>query len=180
MATRAQIETLIAQVGLRNRAAFSELYSHTSAKLFGVCLRILKDRAAAEDALQEVFIKVWHNADRFRAGGYSPMTWLITIARNHAIDRIRAAQAASGDIEEAAELADGAPGPEAAAIAASELSAIDGCLAQLEDDRAAAVRGAYLEGDSYQTLAERHGVPVNTMRTWLRRSLMKLRDCLTQ
>ncbi|MGB8623548.1 MAG: sigma-70 family RNA polymerase sigma factor, partial [Paracoccaceae bacterium] len=103
MATRAQIETLIAQVGLRNRAAFSELYSHTSAKLFGVCLRILKDRAAAEDALQEVFIKVWHNADRFRAGGYSPMTWLITIARNHAIDRIRAAQAASGDIEEAAE-----------------------------------------------------------------------------
>lgn len=182
MDARREIENLIAQVSLRDRAAFSDLYARTSAKLFGVCLRILKDRAAAEDALQEVFIKVWHNADRFAAGRYSPMTWLITIARNHAIDRLRAAQAGvvTGGMEEAAEVHEPGPGPEADAVASSERAAIDGCLDELEADRAAAVKSAYLDGDSYQDLADRHGVPVNTMRTWLRRSLLKLRDCLTR
>ncbi len=180
MATRREIETLIAGVALRDRSAFSLLYEHTSAKLFGVCLRILKDRALAEDALQEVFIKVWHNADRFAAGGYSPMTWLITIARNHAIDRLRAAQAAMAQIDEAAEVPDARPGPEDRVIAASDRAAIDACLDELQADRAAALRGAYLDGDSYTDLAARHGVPVNTMRTWLRRSLLKLRECLTR
>jgi|TARA_Y100000815_G_C13298995_1_gene483862 RNA polymerase sigma-70 factor (ECF subfamily) len=181
MATRAEIEVLIAQVGMRDRAAFSSLYARTSAKLFGVCLRILKDRAAAEDALQEVFVKIWYNADKFIAGGYSPMTWLITIARNHAIDRLRAAQALTqGMGAEADAVPDGGPGPEALAVAASQRAAIDGCLEELEDDKADAVRGAYLEGYSYQQLADRSGVPVNTMRTWLRRSLLKLRDCLTR
>ncbi len=180
MATRSEIETLIAEVALRDRSAFSLLYAHTSAKLFGVCLRILKDRAAAEDALQEVFIKVWHNADRFAAGGYSPMTWLITIARNHAIDRLRAGQAAMAGMDEAAQIQDAGPGPEDMAIAASDRTAIDTCLQELEVERAAAVRSAYLDGDSYRDLAWRHGVPVNTMRTWLRRSLLKLRECLTR
>lgn len=179
MATRARIEELIAQVALRDRTAFSELYSHTSAKLFGTCLRILKDKAQAEDAVQEVYIKIWHNAERYAAGGYSPMTWLITIARNHAIDRLRAAQGPGDGLDAAATVADSGPTPEAAAIAASERAAIDRCLDELEPDRSSAVRGAYLNGDSYQDLAARHNVPLNTMRTWLRRSLLTLRECLT-
>ena len=78
----------------------------------------------------------------------------------------------------ALDVADPAPGPEAMAVAGGESGRIHHCLEELEQDRAAAVRGAYLMGESYAELAERHGVPLNTMRTWLRRSLMKLRECL--
>ncbi|MWB79595.1 sigma-70 family RNA polymerase sigma factor [Pseudooceanicola sp. 216_PA32_1] len=178
MATRADIEELIARTALRDRAAFSRLYELTSAKLFGICLRILNSRPEAEDALQEVFVKVWRNADRYKAGGFSPMTWLITIARNHAIDRLRARRAKGEGLDKAEELPDGAPGPEAMAIASSERGRLVGCLDELPEDRASAVRLAYLHGETYADLADRFGVPLNTMRTWLRRSLLKLRECL--
>ena len=178
MSTAEQIEKLIAKVGLGDRSSFQELYRHTSAKLFGVCLRVLKDRAEAEDALQEVYVKIWQNASSFAANQYSPMSWLVVIARNHSIDRIRARKPEANDIDEAYDLSDAAPDPEASAIAASTRRQIDSCLQELEEDKADAVRSAYLEGYSYQELADRHEVPLNTMRTWLRRSLIKLRECL--
>ncbi|TGV62801.1 sigma-70 family RNA polymerase sigma factor, partial [Mesorhizobium sp. M2D.F.Ca.ET.160.01.1.1] len=108
----------------------------------------------------------------------SPISWLVAIARNHAIDRIRARRKPAVDIDTALDVADPAPGPEAMAVAGDETERIHLCLDELEKDRAAAVRGAYLNGESYAELAERHGVPLNTMRTWLRRSLLKLRECL--
>ena len=83
-------------------------------------------------------------------------------------------------LEESATLTDGAPGPEENAIRTSERRRIEDCFAELDGARAEAVRAAYVEGYSYKELAERHDVPLNTMRTWLRRSLAKLRDCLDQ
>lgn len=173
-----EISGLISRVAMRDRAAFAALYDRTSAKLFGVCLRVLNDRAEAEDALQEVYVKVWRNAEKFSTSSYSPISWLVAVARNHAIDRIRARRPDAVEIEEAAEIADEAPNPERAALAASDRRRIDGCLDELEAARADAVRGAYMDGYSYQELAARHRVPINTMRTWLRRSLMKLKECL--
>ncbi len=180
MTTRDDVEKMIALVGLGDRAAFSSLYDATSAKLFGVCLRILNDRAEAEDALQDAFVRIWQKAGTYAANGYSPMTWLITLTRNLAIDKLRTRKGGAVDIEEVYDLADSGPTPEAAAVAASEKGQIDGCLDELEPDRAGAVRGAYLEGYSYNELAAQYGVPLNTMRTWLRRSLAKLKDCLTR
>ena len=84
------ISDLIADVAHADRRAFRLLYSQASAKLFGVCLRILRDRSEAEDAVQEVFTRVWLNARRYEATKGRGMTWLIAIARNHAIDRLRA------------------------------------------------------------------------------------------
>lgn len=173
-----EITKLIFRTALRERAAFDLLYRHTSAKLFGVCLRVLKDRAEAEEALQEVYVKIWTKADRFAASDLSPITWLVAVARNHAIDRLRARKAPTKELDEASAVADPAPNPEAMAQAGSERRRIDACLAELEADRATAVRGAYLNGDSYAELAARFDVPLNTMRTWLRRSLLKLRECL--
>lgn len=182
MATREDIEELLARTALGDRTAFALLYDSTSAKLFGVCLRVLNDRGEAEEALQEVFLRVWHKADRYQVNGLSPMTWLITVARNLAIDRLRARRAAAKAPEpmgEAAEaVADAAPGPEAQAVAGAERARIEACFDELEPERAGAVRGAYLEGETYAELAARHAVPLNTMRTWLRRSLMQLRECL--
>ncbi|MCV0394779.1 MAG: sigma-70 family RNA polymerase sigma factor [Rhizobiaceae bacterium] len=176
--TPQDITKLIVRTAMKDRAAFDLLYRRTSAKLFGVCLRVLNDHAEAEEALQEVFLKVWTKADRFAASDLSPISWLVAIARNHSIDRLRARRQPTGDVAAATEVADSAPGPEALAVAGGEAARVHACLDELEHDRAAAVRGAYLKGESYAELAERHGVPLNTMRTWLRRSLLKLRECL--
>ena len=175
-----ELSQLIARTALADRAAFSTLYQRTSPKLFGVCLRILRDRAEAEDALQEVYIKIWQNAPKFSAMGYSPITWLAAIARNHAIDRIRARRQPAVDIDDVFDLADEKPNPEQNAAASSENSRIENCLSQLKPNRAEAVKAAYIEGYSYEELANRYKVPLNTLRTWLRRSLVSLQECLGQ
>lgn len=181
------VAELIGRVAAQDRAAFRVLYSRTSAKLMGVLLRILGTRSEAEDALQEVFTRVWLRSGRFDATKGRGMTWLIAIARNHAIDRLRArpAEGAPPSVTPDADgtdpvnlIRDTAPTAETRLIATDEARRIADCFDRLEPDRAEAVRGAYLGGLSYLDLAERHGVPLNTMRTWLRRSLLRLRECL--
>lgn len=174
------LSKLLPRVALRDRQAFDLLYEHTSAKLFGVALRLLKDRAEAEDALQEIYLKIWQRADSYALSQASAVSWLVAIARNHAIDRLRTRKASEELDENATAVADDAPTPEANAISGSERARVEGCLKRLEDEKAEAVRAAYLEGYSYQELAERFKIPLNTMRTWLRRSLMKLRECLEE
>ncbi|KIN73447.1 sigma-70 family RNA polymerase sigma factor [Sulfitobacter guttiformis] len=178
---RQDIENLIGRVALSDRAAFSALYDATSAKLFGVALRVLNNRAAAEDAMQDSFVKIWNNASRYQSNGLSPMTWLITIVRNTAIDRLRATRKGHIDVDTPG-LELSAPGatPEQNAIAAGEARRLVGCLDELAEDRGAAVRGAYLDGQSYSDLADAFNVPLNTMRTWLRRGLISLRECMSR
>lgn len=174
-----EIEALIAQVALRDRAAFEMLYERVNAKLFGVCLRVLNKRTEAEDAMQDTFVKIWNNADRYRANGLSPMTWLITIARNTSIDRLRARKKGHQDVDTPGlDLIAPGPSPEQYAIANSEAARLTGCLDSLEADRGAAIRGAYLDGWSYADLAQKFDVPLNTMRTWLRRGLLALKECM--
>ncbi len=182
MAPREDIEQLIARTALRDRAAFGALYDATSAKLLAVCMSVLKNRDDAEDTLQEVFLRIWNKAERYAVTGHSPMTWLITIARNIAIDRLRAKARAGKDTTgtETDLLADARPGPEATTIAASESRRIVACLRELPGERADAVRAAYLEGATYADLAAKFEVPLNTMRTWLRRSLQSLKECMSR
>ncbi len=174
------VADLLRQVATEDRAAFRALYAATSAKLFGTLTRILGTRSEAEDAVQEVYTKVWLNARRFDPGRGAGMTWLIAIARNHAIDRIRSRpDARPSDDEDALDaVADTRPGVESRLVAMGETQRLVDCFAELEPDRARAIRGAYLDGQSYQALADRSGVPVNTMRTWLRRALIALRECV--
>ena len=174
------ISYLIGRVSLKDRKAFAALYDKSASKLFGVCLRILRDRSEAEEALQEVYVKIWQRADRYVASDVHPMAWLAAIARNHAIDVIRARRPVATDIDEAYDIADPLMTPEEAVVLSSEGRRIDTCMDELEPDRASAVRRAYVEGLSYEELAEIHGVPLNTMRTWLRRSLLKLRECMSR
>lgn len=177
-----QLEEMIARVAMGDRGAFDALYDATSAKLYAICLSVLKDRPEAEETLQEVYIRIWKSADRYAVNGLSPMTWLITIARNRAIDRLRArsARPASAGEDAAATVAAPGPGPEAAVIRAQERRMLDECLSQLADQQADAVRAVYLEGVTYADLAQRAGKPINTVRSWLRRSLLRLKDCVTQ
>lgn len=175
-----ELATLLARVSLRDRGAFARLYELTSAKLFSIAFRILRDRGDADEALQEIYIKVWQRAQHYRPEQGAPPGWLATIARNHAIDLIRARKPEASSIDDAFDIASQAASPEDDAINSSEGARIERCMRTLESDRAEAVRRAYVEGLSYQELADFYKVPINTMRTWLRRSLMKLRECLEQ
>ena len=172
------ISDLIAAIAREDRMAFRTLYSAASAKLFGVAFRILQDRAEAEDAVQEVFTRVWLNARRFDAERARGMTWLIAIARNHAIDRLRARPKPNAGEEAMLAVRDPNPGAEAQVVAKGEARRVVDCFATLEAPKAEAIRGAYLSGLSYEELSARHDVPLNTMRSWLRRGLLKLKECL--
>ena len=174
------LEALIARIALGDREAFSGLYDATSGKLFAVCLRVLSDRAAAEDSVQDIYVKIWNNADRYQVTGHSPMSWLITIARNTAIDRLRARRPESDLADFGDRLA--APGrtPEQSAVEASEAKRIIRCLDEIDADRRAAIVGAYLNGQTYRQLSEKFDVPLNTIRTWLRRGLDAVRECMSR
>ena len=172
------IADLLLAVAAQDRVAFRKLYTDAGSKLMGVLIRMLGSRAEAEDALQEVFTRVWLRAGRYDATKGRGMTWLIALSRYHAIDKIRARPDHVSDDLAIETAADTSPRAETRLVAMGEARRIGECFDTLEPDRAAALRGAYLEGHSYVDLAARHDVPLNTMRTWLRRSLLKLRECM--
>jgi RNA polymerase sigma factor (sigma-70 family) len=162
-----------------DRAALRQLYQATSAKLFGLCLRILHDRNESEDVLQEVYITIWRRADRFEAGRASVMAWISTIARNRAIDRLRA----RGPLTHAAqvdemEIEDGGPGAQALLEAAQSGAALQACLEELDARTRTVIRTAFFEGLTYEVLAQRMETPLGTVKSWIRRGLLKLKGCL--
>jgi RNA polymerase sigma factor (sigma-70 family) len=179
-APRSQLAAALARVAAGDRAALRLVYQDTSAKLFGVCLRILNDRSEAEDVLQDVYVTVWRKAAAFDPGRASPITWLVAIARNRAIDRLRSS--AMSRRLEPIESADAVSDPSPAALERVELAQqhqrLAGCLEELEARQAAAIRTAFLDGATYEELAARMSVPLGTMKSWIRRGLLKLRACL--
>jgi RNA polymerase sigma-70 factor, ECF subfamily len=173
------LSTLLALVARRDRAAFAGVYQATSAKLFGIILRILKRRDLADEVLQEVYVKIWERAADFDPGKASPITWMATIARNRALDEIRRKRPES--IEDHPHLLD-TPSDEDSALT-NVMRGEDGkrltdCLNRLEQPRRQMVVLAYCDGLSRDELAEKFGQPVNTIKTWLRRSLAQLKGCL--
>ena len=178
---RSRLVTALGDIARGDRAALRLLYEMTAPKLMGVCLRILEDRAEAEDVLQETYIAVWNRAGAFDPGrGLSPVTWLATIARNKAIDRVRATRRPreARPIEDAAEVPDETPDAETAISAKEIQGRLATCLDDLDPKHADAVRRAFFDGLTYDALARRMAVPTGTMKSWIRRSLMRLRACL--
>lgn len=172
------LDDLIARIALRDRRAFDRLYTLTSGRVYAVAIRIMKNTAEAEEVCQDAFVRIWQRAETFRPGEARALSWVTTIARNIAIDRLRRARLPSVPVEMAAEVADEKPTPEGNVQALQERHQINLCLEELDATHASAVRLAYLEGFSYKDLAARYETPLNTMRTWLRRSLLRLRACL--
>jgi RNA polymerase sigma-70 factor (ECF subfamily) len=170
---------LMSRVAAGDRAALRQLYEVTSPKLFGVCLRILSDRDESEDVLQEVYLTVWRRADRYAPGRGSVMTWISTIARNRAIDRLRArGPMAHAQPVETLEIADPGDGAEARVLAAQSEGALARCLGELDARTAGVIRTAFFEGVTYEALALRLDTPIGTVKSWIRRGLLKLKGCL--
>ena len=174
LAERADVSLLIELVALQDRVAFRKLYRVTNAKLFGVALRILNNRADAEDALQDIYLNIWHYADRYRRGHHSPISWLVVIARNKSIDAKRKRTPLCSDVDTLTNVFDSAPSPEQSLIVSDDGREVANCLSRLPGRRADLVRGAYVEGHTYQELATKYDLPIGTVRNWLRRSMMEL------
>ena len=179
--TPEDLAALMSRVAAGERAALRQLYEATSAKLFAVCLRILSDREESEDVLQEVYVTVWRRADRFDAARASVMTWVSTIARNRAIDRLRArGPMAYADQVEDLEIPDGGVSAEALLVTAGEEGRLHHCLSELDDRTEKVIRTAFFEGVTYEALARRMDTPLGTVKSWVRRGLAKLKGCLSQ
>lgn len=180
MTTRDDLARAILRIAAGDRAALEFVYRATSAKLFGICLRITGNRSEAEDALQDVYVSLWNAAERFDPTRASPISWLAVFARNRAIDRLRRRRRVdqSAPLEAAADVADAAPLADAALLASEERARIHGCLDQLDDPQRGAIRTAFFEGVTYAELANRGDVPLGTVKSWVRRGLAKLKACL--
>lgn len=179
---RERLKRTLARVAGGDRAAMADLYRATSAKLFGVCLRIVHDDAEAEEVLQEVYLTIWKRAGSYDAGKASPITWLAAVARNRAIDRLRTSGArvvrSSGPIDGAMDLADPAPDAESQLGASDDSRRLKHCLDGLQPDHAGLIRRAFFGGLSYSDLATAAGKPLGTVKTWIRKGLMNLKVCL--
>lgn len=176
---RARLADAIVRTGKGDRSAFETVYKQTSAKLFGVCLRIFPDRTEAEEALQEAYLTIWNKAASFEDGRASPISWLVTVTRNRAIDRLRSkGRAGLASLDEATEVADPAPLVDTQMQAAEENRVLNGCIEDLNQRDAHFIRCAFIGGATYADLAIREGEPLGTVKSRIRRALFKLRQCI--
>ena len=180
MLMQTELVWLLGAVARGDETAFERLYEATRAKLYGVLVRILGRPALAEEVMEETYLKVWKMADQFDPATASPITWMVAMARNRAIDIVRR----QGDIaideepEAAPEPAADTPAPLARREMTAELKRLLGCLGRLDPEKQRIVLLAYYSGWSRDHLANKLDIPVNTIRTWLRRSLLEIRECM--
>jgi RNA polymerase sigma-70 factor (ECF subfamily) len=171
---------LLSRCSLGDQAAFRELYQATSAKLYGIALRILKREAWAEEALQEAYVKIWRYADSYNPGRGRPMTWMINVVRNQSLDLLRRADYRVAEDEWTPET-DGrrsAEDPAHQAETSEEMRRVLRCLGNLGDQQRDCILLSYHEGLTPSEVAAKIDRPVGTVKTWIRRGLLKVRECL--
>jgi RNA polymerase sigma factor (sigma-70 family) len=185
-----ELAQLMSRSAMGDRAAFARLYDLTSGHLFAVVLRIQRDRALAEDLLQEVYVNVWRAVGSFDAAQSQPMTWLTSVARNKAIDSLRRAQSQPvlqsvhrddddddrPDLDQ--QMADEAPGPSDLLAQAGDSRRLNSCMQGLTAPQRQSVALAFFDGLSHAEVAEHLHQPLGTVKSWVRRALMSLKECL--
>ena len=182
--------TLMVRVAMRDQAAFKQLYSATSHCLFGIVLCLLRDRAWAEEVLQEAYVGIWNTAPNYSAGKSQPMTWLMAIARNKALDALRSTRSerrhvlwplprVEDDIDvELPDVADERIGPLDQLVQAIESERLRHCLQALEAPQRQAIALAFYDGLTHAELAAHMHQPLGTVKAWVRRGLERLKPCL--
>jgi RNA polymerase sigma-70 factor, ECF subfamily len=180
------LASLMARIAMKDRAAFEQLYRLTCAHLLGVATRILGNPARGEEVLHEAYLNVWHGAGTYRPGTATPMTWMINIVRNKAIDALRSNATERATTvplpDEGAEALGGAAedGQQPQHLLDDSLQRlqIDACMGELSAPQRQALALAYYQGLMHSEIAERLGAPLGTAKAWVRRGLARLKDCL--
>jgi RNA polymerase sigma-70 factor (ECF subfamily) len=180
--------SLLQRIAARDTASLAELYDRHSRLLFGLILRIVRDRGDAEEILQEAFVRVWTRAGTYDARVGGPLPWIVRVARNCAIDRLRArrvrATVAAGAIDvaaiEAAAPDTGIQTPEAAVLDAERRRTLTDALAGLPAEQRQLIEAAFFEGYTHSELAQRFGLPLGTVKTRIRAGMIAMRHRLEQ
>ncbi|MGN6651301.1 sigma-70 family RNA polymerase sigma factor [Trinickia sp.] len=181
------LAALLARVAEQDASALRTLYELTSAKLFGVALRILVKREWAEEALQESFVNIWRYAGDYREALAAPLTWMAAIVRNRALDFLRRQKASASDgsalttewsdtLDEV--IAGDERDPAESALLSEQAKLLAVCMSRLDASQRQAVALAYLRDQSHSEIAEQLSVPLGTIKSWVRRGLEKLKICM--
>ena len=175
-----RLAALLAQAGLGNRAAFADLYEATKSKLFAVSLRIVRERHIAEEVLQDSFVNIWNNATKYAVGQSAPMTWMTAIVRNRSLDIVRRPFAEVQDEDDfyATNMEDTRPGPDEQLVARRDQAKIEQCMKGLDGEQQQTISLAFFQGLSHSEVANHLGKPLGTVKTHIRRGLLKLKGCL--
>lgn len=183
-----ELAELLSRAGLGDRAAFASVYQRTSSHLLAVILRINRDRAQAEEILQDVYVNVWRAAAGFDATQSQPMTWLTSVARNRAIDSLRRASSQprlssshgrdDEDTDVYDDTADDAPGPLELLNQASVARQLQRCMEGLSAPQRQCLALAYFDGLTHAEIADKMAQPLGTVKSWVRRALQALKPCL--
>ncbi len=182
----ARLAALLGRVALADQRAFEELYRQTGAHLYAVALRIVRDRAIAEEILQEAYVNVWHHAGTYDAARSHAVTWLTSIVRNRALDLKRRREldtvtlAGADDESPPLDLPSDGPSPMDLLLAAADARSLRDCVETLDAPTRQAIALAFFQGLSHGELAAHLREPLGTVKSWVRRGLDKLRRCLDQ
>ena len=177
---------LLDQIAAQDDSALKKLYECTSSQLFGLALRIVRNRDAAEDVLQESFMSIWRGASNYRASLSPPMAWLGLIVRSRALDALRKRTTDRADLmkeldDDMAQILEGdSPNPMDAADASEQAFALHQCLGKLDNKQREVVSLAYLRDQHHAERAEQLKPPLGTVKTWIRRGLEQLRTCMAR
>ncbi len=175
-----KLATLLSRAGLGDRSAFADLYESTKSKLFAVSLRIVRERHIAEEVLQDSFVSIWNHAANYATAKSAPMTWMTTIVRNRSLDIVRRPHLEVADEDDFFQLnlQDERPTPPQELAIKRDEAQIVRCMKGLDGDQHKAISLAFFNGLSHSEVAEKLHKPLGTVKTHIRRGLLKLKDCL--
>ena len=177
-----QLVPLLEAAGRGDQQAFAELYNAAAPKLYAIALRILKQEGQAQECLQDGLVRIWEHAADYRPERGAPMTWMGIIVRRRALDMIRRSgrERVGNEAEDVERWLDGRAlaGPGEDPVDPVERDKLLACLAELRPEQQQVLRWAYFEGLTHPEMAERSQVPLGTVKTWIRRGIARLRDCL--
>lgn len=179
------LQSLLAYTALSDRDAFSQLYAATRSRAWAICLRLLRDTAAAEEAMQDAYVKIWNQAAGYRPHLGSPEAWLSALVRNTCLDRLRASKREAqyfvpmqaDEDDDPPEIADHRT-PEALLEAGLQGRQMEDCLGQLQPRQRELLAAAYVMGQTHAEVARERAMPLGTVKTLIRRAVLLLRDCL--
>lgn len=174
-----ELQELLLAAARGDESAFRGVYDATSAKLFAVAIRILKRADLAEDVMQDAYLKIWDAAPNYSPELGSPIGWMVAITRNRAIDVLRKrVEVAVDDEKDQGDQADDAPDPFDLTAQSHELKALLACMENLNSEQRQSLLMAYYYGYTHDEIAERMAKPVGTIKSWIRRSLARVQECL--
>jgi RNA polymerase sigma-70 factor (ECF subfamily) len=174
------VEALLSRCALRDEQALADLYRLVSGRLLGLLMRMLRSRAVAEDALQDVMVRIWQRSDQYVAYRGRALTWMMSIARNRAIDvlRTRRQQLTLDDVPDAALVDEHAADFADLTASASDRRTLHDCFRRLTSDQRRCLSLAYVDGYSQEQIATATASPLGTVKTWVRRGLSNLKRCM--